>query len=331
MPTKPEHAMSQTSTSLPSSSPPPPPPSAATSAPAADRPAAIKDIPSKLATLTVKATEPEGPDLTPVVTETRRVNPRALQRREVNARYMEPHTFRRLVQNIKTDGQLTADVLAYLHDDGSLEIISGHHRTEAAVEAELDGIDVRVITSRHTQERLTALQLSHNSIAGKDNPAILEQMYNGLGLDWKKYSGLTDDDVTKFQDLKIDGLGAAGLKYEELVLTFLHEDLVAVDGALKKLETHGKKVTKDGASKDADGEPIAHVRAAHFDDFERFFNAVVRTKMKLNVHNSALAIVMMTELAMERLDQIEAQRKAEEEARAVAEQAKDAAASAAAS
>ena len=79
--------------------------------------------------------------------EARQVDPKTLRRREKNAHYMAPAMFKRLVENVKIDGRLTTTVLACQDKDGSLEILSGHHRTAAAIEAGLAIVDALVITT----------------------------------------------------------------------------------------------------------------------------------------------------------------------------------------
>ena len=44
---------------------------------------------------------------------------------------------------------------------------------------------------------------------------------------------------------------------------------------------------------------------AHYEDFDRIFDAIVAVKTRLNVHNSAAALVLMARLAFERLKGIE--------------------------
>src|SRR5215472_18033197 len=95
----------------------------------------------------------------PLAIELRRVDPRALKRREVNARFMEPEQFKRLVENVKVDGALTEIVLCCQNEDGSLEILSGHHRQEAAIAAGQATIWAMVITTPLDEERKYAIQL----------------------------------------------------------------------------------------------------------------------------------------------------------------------------
>lgn len=240
----------------------------------------------------------------PLATEVRSVDPKTLRRREVNANYMTPAQFRRLVENFKTDGRMTGVVTAALEPDGSLEILSGHHRTDAAIEAGFATVDVLVITSALDEERKAAIQLSHNAIHGQDNPSILAQMWADLGLDAKKFSGLTEDDIGDFRNIKIEGIGATALRYEEMILLFLPEDREIVEQAFKALAKTNKP-------------PRIHV--ARTESFDQFFDAVVKTKERMHVNNSALAIATMAELALERLAQIEAEQAAEAEAKAEAQ------------
>ena len=127
----------------------------------------------------------------PLNTEIRRVDPKSLKKRELNARFMEGPEYQQLVANIKTDGKPTSNPLVCLMPNGDLEILSGHHRTMACIDAGIAEIDVIVILDPIDEERKRALQLSHNAITGKDNPGLLQQLFQGPDLSAKKYSGLT--------------------------------------------------------------------------------------------------------------------------------------------
>jgi len=218
------------------------------------------------------------------------VNPRSLHKREINARYMEPTQFDRLVQNVLIDGKLTSTVLCFKTEKGDLEILSGHHRCAAAIKAGLDEIDVEVILTQLSDERKVAIQLSHNSITGQDNPSILTKMYENLDLSAKKFSGLTDESLGNFGKLSLEGLGAATIRYEQLLFLFLPEDLELFEETLKQFEKRAQ---------------APHIHIAPMEAFEAFFDAVVRTKNEQSVFNSAVALTVMAQLAMERLDQLE--------------------------
>jgi hypothetical protein len=206
---------------------------------------------------------------------------------------MSPEEYARIVENVRTDGRLTSAVLACQNKDGSVEILSGHHRTLAAIDVGLTEVDVIVITTPLSEERKTAIQLSHNSVVGKDNPTTLAELYGSLGLDARMFSGLTDD-VLDYDKISIAGF-TAGVQYEELLVAFLPEDRQAFEAALQRIKKSGR---------------LASTHLARYADFDALFDAVVATKNKRNVLNSAQALVVLAELAIERLNQLEHEREA---------------------
>jgi hypothetical protein len=216
------------------------------------------------------------------------VDPRSLVRRDVNARYMEPAQFMRLVQNFKTDGKMTGTVTVCQNMDGGLEILSGHHRTEAAIEAGFEAVDVVVITTPLSEDRKTAIQLSHNSITGQDNPNVLAKMYESLDLEAKKFSGLTDAVLDGLKGLSAANLTALKTGYEEMTIVFLPETREELDGHMKRLREIVKR------------RPAL---AARYADFDAVFEAIVAVKSSLKILNDALAIAAMARLAVEKLDE----------------------------
>ena len=104
---------------------------------------------------------------------------------EKNARYMKGPQFERLVENIRRDGVLTSFPL--VHREGkALEVISGNHRVSAAIKAGIEESDVIEVTTPLTRQQFVALQLSHNAIAGQDDPNILRSLYDELDFGWKR-------------------------------------------------------------------------------------------------------------------------------------------------
>ncbi|AZO61759.1 MULTISPECIES: ParB/RepB/Spo0J family partition protein [unclassified Mesorhizobium] len=224
--------------------------------------------------------------------EARQVDPNTLRRREKNAHYMAPAMFKRLVENVKIDGRLTTTVLACENKDGSLEILSGHHRTAAAIEAGLPMVDALVITTPLSEKRKVAIQLSHNSINGEDDQSLLAQLYASLDIDAKKFSGLDDSVLAGDKGPGATALGGANIKYDELLFSFLPEDRVRFEVELEALAKRAKRF---------------RIHAAPQSKFDEFFDTIVRTKSQLNIVNSGIALSVMARLAGERLDQLEAE------------------------
>ena len=207
-----------------------------------------------------------------------------------NARYMTGEQLRRLQENIRRDGGLTSVPLIYRHEeDNRIEILSGNHRVEAAVAAGIIEGWVMEILTRLTPERRVAIQLSHNSITGQDDPSQLKALYDELDLDWKQYSGLTDD-AFKMDPLDLTGLSLAGPTYEEITLLFLPEQADAFREAMQKF---GKR------------KPTGERYAADLADWERLFDTIVKVKDSYKIMNTAIAMRRIIDLANERLAELD--------------------------
>jgi len=225
-------------------------------------------------------------------TRVRKVPISRLERLPENPRYMTSLQSERLTQNIKRDGALTSLPLVYdlIGDDsGPLLVLSGNHRVDAAEAAGLTEIDVVEIITRIDDDRRRAIALSHNAIVGQDDPNRLRAFYESLSLALKEYTGLTEDSF-KVPTLDIAALSVRPPLFEQMVVDFLPQSAEIFREALKRIKA---------------GTVPPTVLVGRFEDFDAFFEATMRTKKQTNVHNAAMALRMMAELAIERLDQIE--------------------------
>ncbi|MEU7323398.1 ParB N-terminal domain-containing protein [Streptomyces griseoviridis] len=170
-----------------------------------------------------------------------RRDPRNLTRLEVNARYMRKEEFDRLVANVKRDGCLTSTPLIYAGGEYEEErelVLSGNHRTMAAIEAGVHEIDCMLIEEYQSPQELIARQLSHNAIAGEDDPATLKQLYEQLDdVDWRAYSGLDDDQLKLLAEVSPEGLSEANLDFATVSLIFLPPELEAAREAFDQART----------------------------------------------------------------------------------------------
>jgi hypothetical protein len=199
---------------------------------------------------------------------------------EKNARYMKGPQFNRLVDNIRKDGCLTSFPLVY-RDGAALTVVSGNHRVAAAIKAGIEESDVIEVTTPLTHQQFVALQLSHNAIVGQDDPSILRSLYDELDFKWKEYSGLTDD-AFNIDELDISALHVQAPFYEELTISFLPGDGPIFSDWLDKI---GK--SKEGRDR----------LVGLYADFGLFFETVLAVKAAKNVHNTAVALRLMAELA----------------------------------
>jgi len=197
--------------------------------------------------------------------------------------------FSQLVENIRKDGCLTSVPLVY-EENGKLEVLSGNHRVMAAIKAGVEEADVMEIMTRLTAEQRVAIQLSHNAIAGQDDPSILAELWADLDFALKEYSGLTEEDLAGITEIDATGLTVEAPSYEEIVLAFLPEEKKAFVELLGRIQEAKRK---------------ARWIVAHYDDFARLFDAIIAVKSKLDIHNGAVALRVMADLAMERLAEME--------------------------
>jgi hypothetical protein len=210
-----------------------------------------------------------------------------------NARFMAADQFQRLVENIKGDGCLTSTPLI-AHDEAQPDIdivVSGNHRVEAAIAAGIEAAHCIEIIEPLSRQRLIAIQLSHNAIEGDDDKSVLKELYDELDIEWREYSGLSDNDFD-LNDLSVASVSGVSAEYIDLVFSFLSEDAQAVQDFMDRAQAWARRETT--------------AYAARFEQFEDFLEAIIRAKALKGVNNSSVAVALLCELAGERMDQIEA-------------------------
>ena len=199
---------------------------------------------------------------------------------EKNARFLKGPMFAQLVANIRRDGCLTSFPLVNRQGD-DLTVASGSHRVAAAIKAGIEESDAIEVTTPLTRQQFVALQLSHNAIAGQDDPNILRELYDELAFEWKEYSGLTND-AFNVDDLDTSVLRVEKPFYEELHVSFLPDDAQIFRGWLDKIANSNVAVER---------------RVGMYADFDAFFGTLLAVKQVKGVHNTAVALRIMAELA----------------------------------
>lgn len=211
-----------------------------------------------------------------------RIDPRELKLLDLNARYMKHEEYNRLVENIRRDGCLTSVPLACLEDNGQYLVLSGNHRTKAAMDAGLEAIDIMVTDDPLPKNRRLALQLAHNSIVGKDDPAILKQLYEDIDdIDWKVYAGLDDKTLELLESVKPASLSEAGLEFQVVQSVFLPDELARAQEII------------DTVKKQVNGDQVFLNRHA---DYDRWLDAIDEAGAAHNVKNTATAISIILDV-----------------------------------
>ena len=209
------------------------------------------------------------------------VEPRSLSLLKRNARTFDKDTFRQLTANIRADGRLSSMPLCWETPAGDLEVLSGNHRVQAAVEAGLARILVLVLHGDLSKARRIAIQLSHNALVGTDDPTLLAELWAEIDdIEAKLYAGLSSDEVSRLEKIDLVGFTTPQVYTRTISLAFVDTELARFDAVLEQLES-------------LPGE-TAHM--VPLEQFERFFKALEGVKTAFEIRNTSLAILRMCEL-----------------------------------
>lgn len=209
------------------------------------------------------------------------VDPRSLSLLKRNARTFDKDTFQQLTANVRADKRLSSMPLCWETPEGRLEVLSGNHRVQAAIEAGLERILVLVLHGDLSRARRIAIQLSHNALVGTDDPTLLAELWADIDdIEAKLYAGLSSDVVAKLEKIELVGFTTPQVYTRTISLAFVDDELSRFNAVLEQLEML----------------PGETVHVAPLSQFERFFSALEGVKKKFEVRNTSLAVLKMCEL-----------------------------------
>lgn len=209
---------------------------------------------------------------------------------EKNARFMKNEQFQNLVNNIKEDGQLSSLPFCYLQENGKYKILSGNHRCKAAIAAGLTEVPVIYTDEPLSEDKQIAIQLSHNAIAGEDDPMILQELYDAIeNLDMKYYAGLDDKILEQLDKVEIPGITESQLTYATVQFLFLPNEL---DRLLETFEMATDMITSDAV-------------VARFAEYDRMLDSLEKVKGSFNIHNGATAIMIILDIFERHLEDLQ--------------------------
>lgn len=209
------------------------------------------------------------------------VDPHELKLLDKNARYMKNETFKILVDNIKNDGNLSSIPFCW-QDKGVYTVLSGNHRVKAARNASLDYILIMYTDKDLDKQERIAIQLSHNSLAGQDDPVILKELWEEIEeIDYKYYAGLDDKILDEIEPVSLDSLNEPNLDFRNITFLMLPEE----NERLKELFTEAIELIS------ADETHLTRLK-----EFDRLLNAMGETKDSFNIKNSATALMVILDI-----------------------------------
>ncbi|MER6010208.1 ParB/Srx family N-terminal domain-containing protein [Streptomyces bluensis] len=218
-------------------------------------------------------------------------DPRDLTLLDVNARFMRHEQFQRLVANVREDGHLTSTPLVWNDvNSGRRIVLSGNHRTKAAIEAGLTTIFWLEIADPLPRQKQIALQLSHNAIVGEDDPATLKALYEELeDVSMRLYSGLDDKTLDLLDEVSVPSLAEANLDFATVQIVFLPDEKEAAEKALE--------AARKAASADARW-------LAQIEQYESVLDTLDTTKGAHNIGNVAAALAIILAIVERHLGEL---------------------------
>lgn len=201
---------------------------------------------------------------------------------ELNARFMTNTVFQNLVNNIKRDRQLASIPLLYKLEDNRYMVLSGNHRLQAGIAAGEEIFMALYIDQELSESQRVAIQLSHNSLEGQDDPAILRELWSKIeDIDLKSYAGLDDMALDEIPEVELPTIKVPGLDYRTIAFIFLPE------------EADRLQQCYDTALDLASASQIYTIRKT---EFERFIQSLSEVEASYNIKAPSLAFMYILDV-----------------------------------
>jgi hypothetical protein len=214
------------------------------------------------------------------------VEPGGLRLAAENARFFKKETFQQLVANIREDARLSSMPLCFEGQEG-LEVLSGNHRVQAAVQAGLPWILVMVLLEELDESRRVAIQLSHNALAGQDDEQVLARLWSRIeDIRARIYAGLSSEKVGELEKIKLVTFTTPSVATRTVTFAF-------TSGELERVQEVVEELSKFQAAHE--------VWVAELDQYQRFFDALQKVKAVRKVKNASLAMRCMIEIVEQAL------------------------------
>ena len=209
------------------------------------------------------------------------VDPKSLLLLKENARYFKKDCYRQLVANIKQDKRLSSVPLCHTTETGTLEVLSGNHRVQAAIDAGVAHILVIVLTKKLSKSAKIAVQLSHNALVGEDDVQVLANLWGQIDdIKERLYAGLSSETINELEKIELVNLSTPAVYTQTLTFAFTSSEAERLENVIEELSR-----TKQG-----------EMYAARLAEFEQFFAALQDVKELHEIKNGSLAMLKILEI-----------------------------------
>lgn len=215
------------------------------------------------------------------------VDPKQIKHVEKNAHFMPKPVFDQISNNIKKDGNLASLPFCWKDGRGKFTSLSGNHRRDAAVAAEIPGILVLYTDKKMSKSEKLAVQLSHNSLVGADNPTVLKELWNDIDdLHLKIYSGLDEEFLENIEDVELFSPKDEYLRFQEMTLLFVPPEADFIEEIVDKLKRASTR------------RLVADLKL-----WDKFFDTLLEFKEVAGVLNTSTAFALMIQIADDWIDE----------------------------
>ena len=202
---------------------------------------------------------------------------------EKNARYMSKGMIDQLAENVSKDGNLASLPFCWRKEDGSFIVLSGNHRKDAAEAAGIAQVLILYTDEVLSNSQARAIQLSHNSLSGQDNPTILRELWAEIGdLEFRVYSGLDEQYLQTIDPVSIISIKDEALRFEVLSLYFIPPEIGLIEEVVERL-----------------GESARSRFVNDLGIWDKFWDRLLDFKEAANVLNTSSAFMLLIDIADE--------------------------------
>lgn len=210
-----------------------------------------------------------------------------VKEQDINARMMKKEMQDQLTANIKNRGQLESLPLL-VEKDGTLEIISGHHRIKSARAAGLKEVICIIDCSGLSRSKIASKQLAHNAISGFDDQSTLREIVKMLDDVDDMLESFIGKEILEEPLEQYDKLMSPAVQFDfkNVTFSFLPHQVKDMEALVKNLSQSAPDI----------------VGVAAYEDAKAFVATLARYQKFSDIRNVGAAVHSMIQAVNEKMD-----------------------------
>lgn len=212
-----------------------------------------------------------------------------VREQDINARIMKREMQDQLTENIRSRGQLESLPLLALFE-GTLRIVSGHHRVKSARAAGLKEIIAIVDESGLTRSKMASKQIAHNAISGFDDDSTLREICKMIDDVDDMIASYAGKDLLAEPLEQFDKMLAPSVQFDfkNITFTFLPHQVKDFNELVAQLEKTAPTI----------------VGVASYEQCREFVEALARYQKFTDIRNIGAAVHAMVQSVTDKMDEV---------------------------